>query len=217
MKKIISLVLISIFLVSLVVLPTTNVIAQDASSSGSPADVNPESLQTLDEVEAALAAAKAKLSSAGFSFKLLQKIKQLEGRLQDLIVDGEGAKPTKCASLVDQSISRTDQAIKEITNKICSDSTQRTAYRGMCNPFLSNFSECEAKEHGHGGGHGGMMSGSGEGMMGGGSTDMAKPCLSAEEAQLAIADLQRSRDALVKISGLDANTNSVPDLCEKQN
>ena len=215
MKKMISLVLIFVFLVSL----TTNIVIAHGmggnnmggsnSSSGSSADVDPESLQTLDEVEAALASAKDKLATAGFSFKLLQKIKQLEQRLIDVATNGDGAKPTKCVSLIDQSIGRTDSAIKEVTNKICSDSTQRIAYRGMCNPFLSNFSECEAKEHGHGGG----------GMMSGGSDAMAmasKPCLSVEEAQVAIADLQRSRDSLVKIQGLDANSDSVPDLCQKQ-
>ena len=66
-----------------------------------------------------------------------------------------------------------------------------------------------------GGGHdnGGHM-----GMMGGdnsGETNMAKPCLTTEQAQAAISDLQRVRDSLAKIQGLDANADSVPDLCVK--
>ncbi len=208
MKKAINLVLIFVFLVSLT---TNSVIAHGMggsnSSSGSPSDVDPESLQTLQEVEAALGDAKQKLADAGFSLALLKKIKQLEQRLMDIAVDGEGAPPTKCASIVDQATDRTVAAIQQITKKICSETTtQRIAFRGMCNPFLSNFSECEAKEHGHGGGHesSGHMS------------EPPKPkCLSAEEAQIAIADLQRAKDALDKLNALDTDANGIPNFCEK--
>ena len=118
MKKLISLALVFVFLVSLAV---TGVIAQDSPVSDDPANI-----QTLEEAQQALADAKSKLSEAGFlnKLKLIQQIKKLEARLMDLIVDGEGAKPTKCASLVDQSILKTDKSIQEITKRIC-DGTER--------------------------------------------------------------------------------------------
>ena len=206
MKKVISLVLIFVFLVSLAVVQI-GVNAQDT------APVDPANIQTLEEAQQALADAKSKLSKASIfqTLKILQQIKRLEARLMDLLVDGDGAKPTKCASLIDQSITKTDASIQAITKRICG--AERIAYRGMCNPFLSNFSECEAKEHGHGGGHdgGGMMSG------GNAAETMTKPCISAADAQIAIDDLKRAREALAKIQGLDGNADSVPDLCQKQN
>lgn len=220
MKKIVSLVLIFVFSISLAIVQTANVTAQDAPSSEDPA-----SIQTLEEAQQALADAKAKLSTAGFlqKFKILQQIKRLEGRLMDLIVDGEGAKPTKCASLVDQSIAKTDKSIQEITNKICGTTEQRVdiTFYPMLEHCKSPFDlKCVCGHHPDRPGCGGSsMSGgnmSGEGMAGGDNA-MANNCLSAEEAQAAIADLQRARENLVKIQELDADINNVPDLCEKQN
>lgn len=204
MKKVISLILVFVFLVSLA---ATSVIAQDAPPSD-----DPTTLQTIEEVQQALGDCRQKLSEAGLlkKFKLIQQIKKLEARLIDLITEGEGAKPTQCVSLFDQLTGRTDKAIEQITNMICPDTAQRVdiTFHPMFEHCKSPFdTKCVCGHHPE----------RPECMSGMSGSSMTESCISAQDAQLAIQDLQRAQENLAKLQQLDADTNSVPDLCEKQN
>lgn len=201
MKKAISLILIFVFLITMTI-QATNVAAEN------PSDADPATIETLEEVQAALADAKSKLSSAGLfsSIKLIKKIKLLEARLTDLLLEGDGAKPTKCASLFDQVEGRTDKAIEHISNNIC-PTTERTfypMYEHCSSPFDLN---CVCMHH---------PDRAGCENIGGGSMSMSsKPCISDISAQNAISDLQKAKDALAKLNG-DSDSNTIPDVCEKQ-
>ncbi len=203
MKKIVSLILIFVFLITLTI-QATNVAAEDAP------EVDPLTIQTLEEAEAALSDARSKLAADGFNLKLIQKIKQLQGRIGDLLAEGDGAKPTKCVSLFDQILGRTDKAIQQVSTMICEDSASQRVditFYPMLEHCKSPFdTKCVCGHHPE----------RPECMSGGGMSAMAEKCLSPEAAQLIIQDLQRSREALSKLQELDANADTVPDVCVKQ-
>lgn len=201
MKKGLVYIFVIVFCLSNVSLINVSVHAQDEGSSSSGSAPNPDdvdSLQTLDQVEQALAKAKDELAAKGFSIKLIQKIKKLEAKL---LSDVTGDK-IECVSIYDQLVGRCNDANNKLEQKSCPDS-QRVSYRGMCNPFSSNFSECEANEHGHGG----HSEHNGGGMM---MASKPKPCVT-DTALTALDEVLTN----VQLLGQDADFNGKPDFCEK--
>ena len=118
---------------------TSNVTADDQQAQ-----------QTVEDLSAALEAAKQELASKGFSFATLKKILDLRNKLLAAIAN-DGAPPQRCNAVYDSSVQRLDSAISFLGKKGCTVN-QRIMSRGKCAKFLNDpvkFQQCEAKEHGH--------------------------------------------------------------------
>lgn len=100
-------------------------------------------------------------------------LRQLRRRIPDIIkriLESSKRLPSdRCKAQIKINEDKLNKFLSDLETKACtssgdtsssrgfdSDINVTTAYRGMCNPLLSNFAECEKKEHGGMGG-GGMI------------------------------------------------------------
>ena len=195
MKKYLFVLVGFMLLVSSFIAGPVSVQGQTTSGSDS-AELTDE--QKLQQLEDELQAAAAELQKYPLSISLAKKVIQLRNKINqatiDLATDG-------CTSVFNNSVKRLDNDISQLEKKSC-DQTQRVAFRGMCNPFLSNFQECENKEHGHGG-NSGMH-----------SSPKPKKCIASDTLNPIISQLQDISSKLKSVQIIDTNNNGSPDFCD---
>ena len=199
MKKYLFVLVGFMLLVSSFIAGPVSVQGQTTSGSDS-AELTDE--QKLQQLEDELQAAAAELQKYPLSISLAKKVIQLKNKITQATIDlaTEG-----CTSVFKDSVKRLDNDISQLEKKSC-DQTQRIAFRGMCNPFLSNFQECENKEHGHGD-HGGSHSGMS-------SSPKPKKCIAAATLNPIISQLQDISSELKSAQAVDTNNNGLPDFCD---